>query len=433
MNGVTLLHFYMEQYFPDRRPIPEDPDLAVAALLTATRNYKSTLIAAQYQGTDIGRGHRIEKAHIDQWSAPWFVRTKGREPETRLVDHIADFAQRMQDVILNDAELRLPFGTGKLGMIAERDADRLLILAATTFARMSLGYQAGSRGRGEIVTPSAVLQEVRKSLYWLTQDFTVGKAKRPLIVASPFLPLWKVSHVETHPKHQMLFPLCVLEGKKPEQAIARHLIGPNLNRDVSDASDTYIGKVIQRAMPHLLDTRHLLHIVFLHHGEREKLNRALTGKTDFTPELRREVSDILIAMLMNHREFDIDALYAIRTEIGSENLPDPINGETSAILSTYIEPILPEEGSIATPEESSVLRRRMPILTGKIAMLVDELQMELTPEDRAKKHRELITCVDTMSRICMQMGSDAGPFQTIAKMLTLAYSDESSDRIRTYI
>lgn len=435
------------------KSIPENPHLYSQSLLNAARAYKHDLTVAQEEGVDLGKGHRVSMKHITSIPTPWFINTKDNRPGATWFEHIAHTASRIHDVMTSDADLKVPFDQkggrpgqpkpkGTLVDVFPADANRVVSIIASELTRMGLGLQVRSLSRGKATDQESVLREVRQSVFYASQNYTVNETKRPLVVNMPFHPLWNKTKVQAMPGEPT--PISLLEATKTEQKLVQHLIGPNPNGNdqVSDIMETRIAQMCLKAMPDLF-TRHDFQFIQYHQKERAALKAYLERIDIFTQDSRSEALEQILEMLSLHVQCSPEwfgklekAELADRQAAGSATAADKpfdiIGDDTKTVIGAFLDPLIVRHkaGDKSTVKQ---MNDRLLVPVTRLAMLLDTSN-RASARDSAEVREEMLVLIDRLKYMCNAVGGNGYEVApTMAKMLLHAYGDEKPDSLKAYL
>lgn len=435
------------------QPIPEKPDLYSQSLLNAARQHKHDLTVAQEQGVDLGKGHHVAMKHIASIPTPWFINTKDNKPGATWFEHIAYTANRIREVMMNDTDLKVPFDQkgGRIGQpkpkgtlehVFPNDADRVVSIIASELTRMGLGLQVGSRSRGKVLDQEAVLREVRQSIFYASQNYTINDTKRPLMVNMPFHPLWNKTRVQTMPGDPT--PISLLEATTTEQKLVQHLIGPNLNGNdrVPDIMKTRIAQMCLKAMPDLFQP-HDFQFIEYHQKERAVLRQYLERIDIFTKDSRSEAIEQILEMLSLHvqcspqwfgklEKAELEERQAAGLATATDKPFDIIGDDTRTVVDAFLDPLILKHKAGDTSAVKKMSDRLL-IPVARLAMLLDISNRE-SNRDSEEVREEIAVLIDRLKYMCNAVGGNGYEVApTMAKMLLHAYSDEAPDTLKAYL
>ncbi len=432
--------------------IPDNPHLYSQSLLNAARAYKHDLTVAQENEVDIGKGHHVVMKHITSIPTPWFINTKDNRPAATWFEHIAHTENRIREVMMNDADLKVPFDQkggrpgqpkpkGTLVDVFPADSVRLASIIASELTRMGLGLQVGSLSRGKPVDQEAAVREVRQTVFYASQNFTVNDTKRPLFVNMPFHPLWNRTKVQTMPGDPT--PVSLFEATKTEQKLVQHLIGPNLssNDQVPNIMETRIAQICAKAMPDLF-TRHTFQFIHYHDKARAKLKEYLAGIGVFDRDTRSQAIEDILEMLASHIQCSPEWLLKLEEEelaprlaagtAKKEDKLDIIADDTKTVIDAFLDPLILKHkaGDKSTVKQMS---DRLLVPVTRLAMLLDVSNRE-SNRDSEEVREEIAVLIDRLKYMCNAVGGkgyEVAP--TMARMLLHAYQDPDPSTLKAYL
>lgn len=282
----------------------------------------------------------IHVEHVRRWAPPWYLRTNVSTPYS-LDDyrcHITAALSRIlcEKGILTERALR----ERDIGMFVQHWAHVLL-------REGSFLHRKEHASDGAPYTTEVVLQRTRHALREI-----VTHPKRAFVVESPVHPLWnKRGYSDVSVRGT---PIWVVEGTTAQKALARTLVGPDINKPETALC---VGSDLAReAIPRLLAVDRA-HVIELQSTARQEVRHMLSGHESFlnNEPLRRQTIEALIKIWTDMREEESTMLFTLHDELEG---PDIYSGETSSIVHAYIEPLLYDIHA-----EADEIRRRFPIVT----------------------------------------------------------------------